>query len=88
MTKRELRETADGLTRILEAVERGEIDCPPSLATRLDGARVALAALGAPGDKPVDVASLVGVLTRRPARAARIRGHAARSRDTSSPRAR
>lgn len=57
MTKRELRETADGLTRILEAVQRGEIDCPPSLATRLDGARVALAALGAPGGKPVDVAA-------------------------------
>lgn len=46
MTKRELREAADGLRRILAAVERGELDCPPSLVTRLDGARVALAALG------------------------------------------
>ncbi len=52
MTKRELREVADGLGRILAAVEHGELDCPSGLITRLDGARVALAALAQPGRDP------------------------------------
>jgi len=45
VTKRELREAAAGLGRILEAVERGELDAPPAMLARLDGARLALEAL-------------------------------------------
>jgi hypothetical protein len=40
-----MRETADGLARILAAVERGELDAPPGLLVRLDGARMAIEAL-------------------------------------------
>lgn len=47
-TKREIRAVADGLGRILEAVERGELDAPPGMIARLDGARMALESISAP----------------------------------------
>ena len=59
MTKHELRETAEQIGRLLATVVRGELGCPPSLATRLDGARVALAALGSAGSSAEDAASLL-----------------------------
>ena len=54
VTKREQREAAERIGRLLATVDRGELACPRSLVTRLDGARVALAALGARGGKPGD----------------------------------
>ena len=48
-SKRELRETADALRRILDAVERGELDAPPGLTQSLEGAARALEALAHPG---------------------------------------
>jgi hypothetical protein len=51
-SKRELRETAEALRRILEALERGDLTAPAGLAQRLEGAAAALEALGtsdAPG---------------------------------------
>jgi hypothetical protein len=46
-SKRELRETAEALRRILAAVERGDLTAPAGLAQRLEGAAAALEALGA-----------------------------------------
>ena len=64
MTKRELREAAEQIGRLLATVDRGELACPRSLVTRLDGARVALAALGARGGKPGDMAGGLQAGTR------------------------
>lgn len=47
-SKRELQETAAALRRILAAVERGELDAPPGLTSRLHGAAQALEALAQP----------------------------------------
>jgi hypothetical protein len=47
-TKRELRETAEALRRILDSVDRGELDAPPGLTRRLDAAACALEALANP----------------------------------------
>jgi hypothetical protein len=49
-SKRDLRSTADSLRRILEAVERGELDAPPGLAQRIEGAARSLEALGDPAN--------------------------------------
>lgn len=48
-SKRELRDTAEALRRILKAVERPELTAPPGLVTRLEGAGAALEALGGDG---------------------------------------
>lgn len=47
-SKRDMREAAETLGRILAAVERGELDAPPGMLARLDGARLALAAVADP----------------------------------------
>jgi hypothetical protein len=47
-SKRELRDTAEALRRIVDAVDRGELDAPPELAQRLDSAVRALEALARP----------------------------------------
>lgn len=49
LARGDLREAAAVLGRLLDAIERGEIDAPTSYVARLEGARTALAALGAPG---------------------------------------
>jgi hypothetical protein len=46
-TKAELRETAAALRRLLDSHERGELSASAGALARLEGARVALEALGA-----------------------------------------
>lgn len=47
-SRRELREAAEALRRILDAVDRGELDASPELIQRLDSACRTLGALGEP----------------------------------------
>jgi hypothetical protein len=44
-SKQELVEAAEAIRRIIDAVERGELDAPPGLVARLDGAARALEVL-------------------------------------------
>jgi hypothetical protein len=44
-SKQELIEAAEAIRRIIEAVERSELDAPPGLVARLDGAAHALEVL-------------------------------------------
>lgn len=48
MTKTEMREVADGLGRLLDAIERGDLDASPAYIARLEGAAAALEAIAAP----------------------------------------
>jgi hypothetical protein len=50
-SKRELVEAAEGIRRIIDSVERGELDAPPGLLARLDGAARALEVLAAQVDE-------------------------------------
>lgn len=51
-TKSEIRDVAAGLGRLLDAIERGELDASPAYVARLEGAQAALEAIGAPKVKP------------------------------------
>jgi hypothetical protein len=45
LARENLVEAAEAIRRIIDAVERGELDAPPGLVARLDGATRALEAL-------------------------------------------
>ena len=47
-TKAELREVAERIGAVLERVEAGELDAPPGLIARMEGARAALQAVSEP----------------------------------------
>jgi hypothetical protein len=46
-TRADFAEVADGLARLLDTIDRGELTAGPGTATRLEGAMIALRSLAA-----------------------------------------